>query len=178
MRNSAYSALFETWATRHELIRHRPDSPRFARIIVSADPYQRQMDLLEMQQVLLGELLQPGAGEQVLVLESLQTQFRDNNGDNYQRQSRGAFFVLQQKTADLQPWELLDRTEQTGEEILAAVRHQYENQVKVRWPVGSIISDSIGPVGSDGTWHGTRFDFEIFSPANAGLTYNPTKFSS
>lgn len=176
MRNATYAALFEGLASRHELIRHRPDSPSFARIIVSADPYQRQVDLLEMQELFLSQVNLADPSDQVLVLESLQTQYRDNQGDNYQRQSRGAFFVLQQKTDALEAWEILDRTEQTGEELLAAVRHQYEHQVKVRFPVASVLSDAIGPL--TGGWYGTRFDFEILSPANAGLTYNPTKFSS
>lgn len=176
MRNSEYAALFRLLATRHARIRHREDSPRFARVIVSVDPMQKQMDLLEMQETLLGRYLKPGAGEQVLVLESLQTQFVDNNGDNYQRQCRGAFFLLEQKSKDVDPWLLLDRTEVTGEQILAAARHEYEQNMKVRWPVGSILSDAVGPVGSNATWYGTRFDFEIFAPANAGLTYNPIDF--
>lgn len=177
MRNSAYSALFEGLATRHGRIRHRPDSPRFARIIVSVDPLQRQVDLLEMQEVLLGRFLQPGAGEQVLVLESLQSSFSDNTGDNYQQRSRGAFFLLEQKSDDVEAWEILDRTEQSGEEILAAARREYEDTVKVRFPVGAILSDAVGPL-HDGTWYGTRFDFEIISPANAALAYNPAAFIS
>ena len=176
MRNSAYAALFKGLAERHVRIRHRDDSPRFARIIVSVDPMQRVMDLAELQTTLLGRFLQPGAGEQVLVLESMQTQFADNNGDNYTRQCRGAFFLLEQKTGTVDAWEILDRTEQTGEEILAAARQQYADQVKVRWPIGAILSDAVGPL-HDGTWYGTRFDFDIISPANAALAYNPAAFS-
>jgi hypothetical protein len=166
MRNSTYSALFRTIAGRNKRIRHREDSPRFARIIVSVDPLQRQVDLLEMQETLLGRYLKAGAGEQVLVLESLQTQYRDNAGDNYQRTSRGAFFLLEQKTKDGDAWDLLDRTEENGEQVLAAARKEY---------VGSILADAVGPIGDN--WYGTRFDFEILSPANAGLTYNPAAFS-
>lgn len=177
MRNSAYSALFKGLAERHTRIRHREDSPRFARIIVSVDPLQRQVDLLEMQEVLLGRLLKPNAGEQVLVLESMQTQFADNTGDNYTRRSRGAFFLLEQKSDTADAWEILDRTEQSGEEMLAGARKHYEDDLKVRWPIGAILSDSVGPL-HDGTWYGTRFDFEIISPANAALAYNPAAFTS
>jgi hypothetical protein len=177
MRNSAYSALFKGLAERHARIRHRDDSPRFARIIVSVDPLQRQVDLLEMQETLLGRFLKPDAGEQVLVLESMQTQFADNNGDNYTRRSRGAFFLLEQKSDTVDAWEILDRTEQSGEEMLAAARHEFEQNVKVRWPIGAILSDAVGPL-HDGTWYGTRFDFEIISPANAALTYNPAAFTA
>ena len=175
MRNSEYATLFKGLAQRHQRIRHRDDSPRFARIIVSVDPLQKQMDLLEMQETLLGRLLKPGAGEQVLVLESLQTQFLDNTSDNYQRQCRGAFFVLEQKAPQVDAWEVLDRTELTGEQLLAAARREYEQQVKVRWPIASILSDAVGPL-HDGTWYGTRFDFEIIGPANAALAYNPAAF--
>ncbi|TPG71976.1 hypothetical protein [Hymenobacter nivis] len=178
MRNSTYAALFEGLAARHVRIRHRKDSARFARIIVSVDPLQRQVDLMEMQEVLLGRFLKPGAGEQVLVLESLQVQFTDNAGDNYQRRGRGAFFVLEKKTKDVEAWEVLDRTEQTGEELLAGARRDYEEgrDVKTRWPIGAILADAVGPLG-DGTWYGTRFDFEIISPANAALVYKPAAFT-
>ncbi|MFC7669275.1 hypothetical protein ACFQT0_19400 [Hymenobacter humi] len=118
----------------------------------------------------------PNAGEQVLVLESLQTQFADNNGDNYTRQCRGAFFLLEQKAAGVDAWEILDRTELSGEEMMAAARHEYENNLKIRWPIGSILADAVGPL-HDGTWYGTRFDFEIIAPANAGLKYNPAAFN-
>lgn len=177
MRNSTYAALFRTLSERHVRIRHREDSPRFARIIVSVDPLQRQVDMLEMQQVLLGRFLKPNAGEQVLVLESMQTSYSDNTSDNYQRRCRGAFFLLEQKSDEADAWEILDRTEQSGEEMLAAARHEFEENMKVRWPIGSILSDAIGPL-HDGTWYGTRFDFEIISPANAGLAYNPAAFMS
>ena len=176
MRNSEYCALFRTIAGRNNRIRHTEQNPRFARIITSVDPLQRQVDLLEMQETLLGRKgLKADYGEQVLVLESLQTQYRDNNGDNYQRTARGAFFLLEQKTKDGDAWTLLDRTEENGEQVLAAARREYEAQVKVRWPVGSIVADAVGPIGDQ--WYGTRFDFEIISPANAGLTYNPAAFT-
>ena len=48
--------------------------------------------------------------------------------------------------------------------------------VKVRWPIGAILSDAVGPL-HDGTWYGTRFDFKIISPANAALAYNAAAFS-
>ena len=177
MRHSEYCALFKGLAETHHLIRHREDSPRFARLIVSVDPMQRIMDLAEMQQTLLGRTLKPGAGEQVLVLESMQTQFADNTGDNYTRQQRGAFFLLEQKSKDIDAWDILDRTEKSGEEMMAAARQRYEDQVKVRWPIGAILADAVGPL-HDGTWYGTRFDFEIISPANAALRYNPAAFTA
>lgn len=177
MRNATYEGLFYRLASAHYLIRHRDDSPRFARVIVSVDPLQKQVDLLEMQETLLGRFLKPNPGEQVLVIESLQTAYRDNKGDNYQRQRRGAFFVLEQVLDKAKSWDALDRTEQTGEDLLGAVLHEYRDQPKVaRWEVGSIQSDAVGPL-HDGTWYGTRFDFEFFTPATAALTYNPAAFT-
>lgn len=176
MRNAEYEGLFYRLAQTHHLIRHRDDSPRFARIIVSVDPLQRQMDLAEMQETLLGNFLKPGAGEQVLVLESLQTVYQDNKGDNYQRQRRGALFVLEQVLDKTKAWEALDRTEVTGEQLLAAVLHEYADKPKVRWPVGGIQADAVGPL-HDGTWYGTRFDFEFFTPATGALSYQPAAFT-
>jgi len=178
MRNATYEALFYRLATDHQLIRHRDDSPRFARIIVSVDPLQKQVDLLEMQETLLGRELKAGAGEQVLVIESLQTAVRNNNGDNYQHQRRGAFFVLEQVTDKSLAWEALDRTEITGEQLLGAVLHEYRDQPgQLRLEPGSIQADAVGPVGSDLTWYGTRFDFEFFTPATKALAYNLAAFT-
>lgn len=177
MRNATYEALFRRLAGTHQLIRHRDDSPRFARIITSVDPLQRQVDLLEMQETLLGNFLQPGAGEQVLVLESLQTQYRDNQGDNYQRQRRGAFFVLEQVLDKTKAWPALDRTEQTGEDLLGAVLAEYRDQPsQARWEVGTFNADAVGPL-HDGTWYGTRFDFEFFTSATRALAYRPAAFT-
>ena len=177
MRNAHYEALFRRLASQHVLIRHRDDSPRFARIIVSVDPLQRQMDLAEMQETLLGNFLKPGAGEQVLVLESTQTAYLDNKGDNYQRQRRGAFFVLEQVLDKSKCWEALDRTEVTGEQLLGAILHEYADKPQVRWPVGGIQADAVGPL-HDGSWYGTRFDFEFFTPATGALRYDPAAFTT
>jgi len=176
MRSSTYEGLFYNLATSHQLIRHRDDSPRFARIIVSVDPMQRVMDLEEMQVTLLGDYLKPGAGEQVLVLESLQTAYKDNKGNNYQRQRRGAFFVLEQVLDKAKAWEALDRTEETGEQLLAGVLHKFAADPKVRWDVGSINADAVGPL-HDGSWYGTRFDFEFSTPATAALRFDAAVFT-
>jgi hypothetical protein len=176
MRNATYEGLFYDLAKRHQLIRHLDDQPRFARIVVSVDPMQKQVDLYEMQTTLLGRYLKPGAGEQVLVLESLQTAYQDNKGDNYQHQRRGAFFVLEKVTDPKAAWEALDRTELTGEQLLGAVLEQFRDQPKVRFEVGSIRSDAVGPVGEGANWYGTRFDFEFFTPATGALKYQPTAF--
>lgn len=177
MRSSTYEGLFYNLAKSHQLIRHQDDAPRFARIIVSVDPMQKQVDLYEMQTTLLGRYLKPGAGEQVLVLESLQTAYRDNQGDNYQRQRRGAFFVLEQVLDKAKAWEALDRTEQTGEQLLGAVLEKFRDDPKVRWQVGSIQADAVGPVGEALDWYGTRFDFEFFTSATAALRFDSAVFT-
>jgi hypothetical protein len=177
MRSSTYEGLFYHLAKSHQLIRHQDDEPRFARIVVSVDPLQRQVDLHEMQTVLLGRYLKPGAGQQVLVLESLQTAYQDNEGDNYQRKRRGAFFVLEKVTDPKKAWETLDRTEQTGEELFGAILEKFSSDPKVRWQVGSLQADAVGPLGEGSNWYGTRFDFEFSTPATAALRFNPAVFT-
>ncbi len=177
MRSSTYEGLFYNLAKSHKLIRHQDEAPRFARLIVSVDPMQKQVDLYEMQTTLLGRYLKPRAGEQMLVLESLQTAYQDNAGDNYQRQRRGAFFVLEQVLDKTKAWEALDRTEQTGEQLLGAVLEKFRDDPKVRWQVGSIQADAVGPVGEALDWYGTRFDFEFFTPATTALRFNPAVFT-
>ncbi len=176
MRNAAYEGLFYKLAQTHKEIRHRDDAPRFARIIVSVDPLQKLADLSEMETALLGRFLKPGDGEQVLVLESLTSQVQDNQGDNYQHRRRGAFFVLAKAPTAREAWAVIDQTEVTGEQLLGAVLHELEATPKTRLVVGSIALDAVGPLGPDGTWYGTRFDFEFFTPATAALRYEPAAF--
>ena len=175
MRNADYEGLFYQLASTHKLIRHRDDAPRFARIIMSVDPLQKLADLAEMEAMLTSRFLKPDSGEQVLVLESLTSQVQDNQGDNYQHRRRGAFFVLAQATDARDAWAVIDQTEITGEQLLGAALHQLEATPKTRLVVDSIALDAIGPLG-DGTWYGTRFDFEFFTPATAALRYQPDAF--
>ncbi|MCA8830521.1 hypothetical protein [Hymenobacter pini] len=179
LRHSQYVAVFRDLATRHQLIQHSPAQPRFARVVVSIDPFQKQVDLAEMARTQLGRYYKAGATNQMLVVESCHTQYLDNGGDNKQRRRSGAFYVFQ-KIADSnnqdQIEQAIDATEQTGEQILAAVLHQLSGQVKVRIDEKSITSDTIGPIG-DGTWYGTRWDFDFTTPATAALAYNPSVFN-
>ena len=124
----------------------------------------------------IGRRLKPGPGQQVLVVESFHTQYREA-GDNRTRLRSGAFMVLQQvASTDYDAIEqVLDRTEQTGEELLAEILAQPEYQIKHRFEPGSITSDELGPLG-DGTWYGTRFDFDFTTPASAALRRNPAAF--
>lgn len=176
MRNAAYEGLFYRLAQAHRLIRHRDEAPRFARIIVSVDPIQKLADLAEMEEMLTSRYLTADSGQQVLVLESLQSQVRDNGGDNYQHHRRGAFFVLAQAPSARDAWTILDQTETTGEQLLGAVRHALQDDPRTRLVVGSLALDAIGPIG-DGTWYGTRFDFEFFTPATQALAYEPSAFT-
>jgi len=177
MRNAAYEGLFYKLAQTHKRIRHDDKAPRFARIIVSVDPIQKLADLAEMEEMLTSRYLTADSGEHVLVLESLQSQVQDNQGDNQQLRRRGAFFVLAQSPTTRDAWRILDETETTGEQLLGAVRHELESTPKVRLVLSSIALDAVGPIG-DGTWYGTRFDFEFFTPATRSLTYDPTAFTT
>ncbi|MBC6698868.1 hypothetical protein [Hymenobacter sp. BT190] len=176
MRTTDYNSLFRGLATRHKLIQHTEAAPRYARIVVSIDPYQKVVDMHELMTKIIGVRLKPGPGEQVLVVESFHTLYREA-GDNRTRLRSGAFMVLQQvKTKNHDAIELvLDATEQTGEQLLGAILADRKYQVKYRFDPGSITSDELGPLG-DGTWYGTRFDFDFVTPANQALAYTPDAF--
>lgn len=180
LRHSQYVSLLRELATRHRLIQHTPAVARFARVIVSIDPFQKAVDLAEMTENQLGRFYRQGATSQMLVVESCHTQYLDNGGDNRQRRRSGAFYVFQ-KLANPQSQDqieaAIDATEQTGEEIMGGLLHALLGQVKVRVDEKSITSDTIGPIG-DGTWYGTRFDFDFTTPATAALVYNPAAFIS
>ncbi|RSK44716.1 hypothetical protein [Hymenobacter perfusus] len=179
LRHSEYVAVFRELATRHQKIQHTPQVARFARVVVSIDPFQKMVDLAEMTSTQLGRNYQEGATSQMLVVESCHTQYLDNGGDHKQRRRSGAFYVFEKLPKGFTQDHIetaIDATEQTGEQILAAVLHQLSGQVKVRIDEKSISSDTIGPVG-DGTWYGTRFDFDFTNPAGAALVYNSAVFS-
>lgn len=176
MRHLAYCTLFRTLAERHQLIRHTVATPRFARIVVSLDPIQRLLDLQEFTSV-LATRLKPGGGTHAMVLETCNTQYRDNGGDHRNRQRHGAFLILTK--CGKEPDDIsaaLDSCEIVGENILAAVLHEFADDPRTRFAVGDFTSDAVGPLG-DGTWYGVRFDFEYTTPANAALTYDPAAFN-
>ncbi|PJJ59447.1 hypothetical protein [Hymenobacter chitinivorans] len=180
LRHSQYVGLLRQLAMTHKRIQHTAALSRFARIIVAQDPYQRQAEMHELTKVIgrTGKV-KPPAGSHVLVAESCVTDYRDNQGDNRQRVRHGAFMVLQQvpSATDNDAIELaLDDTEQTAEEIMGAIEHALQGQVKVRITPGSLASESLGPLG-DGTWYGTRLDFEFTTPATAALAYKPDAFT-
>lgn len=178
LRHSQYVARLRELATRHRLIQHTPQVVRFARVVVSIDPFQKAVDLAEMTENMLGRFYKAGATSQVLVVESCHTQYQDNGGDNKQRRRSGAYYVFQKVANAKDPDQVeaaIDASEQTGEEVMAALLHSLNGQTKVRLDEKSITSDTIGPVG-DGTWYGTRFDFDFTNPATAALAYNPTAF--
>ncbi|WP_400194044.1 hypothetical protein [Hymenobacter sp. B81] len=177
LRHSEYIALLRNLATRHVSIGHTPAASRFARIVVSIDPLQRVVDLHEFTNNVLGARLKPALGQQVLVVESCQTDYLDNGGDNRTRLRHAAFMVLQQvKANDHDAVEAaLDATEETAEDLIGGIEFLLADQVKVRIQPNSLGSDSIGPLG-DGTWYGTRMDFDFTTPATAALAYKPYKF--
>lgn len=174
--------LLRTLATTHKRILHTEALPRFVRIIVSQDPYLRQADMAELVSKITGRAgkTKPPVGSQVLVAESCVTDYRDNGGDNRQRVRQAAFMVLMQvpsATAHDAIEQALDDTEQTAEELMGAIEHALQGQVKVRITPGSLASESLGPLG-DGTWYGTRLDFEFTTPATAALAYKPDAFTA
>ncbi|MBO0360744.1 hypothetical protein J0X19_22475 [Hymenobacter sp. BT186] len=177
LRHSQYVGLLRELATRHKQIQHTPAAPRFARILVSQDPFQRQVDMHELTTI-IGRTLKAGPGQQVLVVESCVTDYQDNLGDNRTRLRHAAYMVLTQvpSATDHNAVEAaLDATEQTGEELFGALEHQLATQVKVRVLAGSLGAESIGPLANS-TWFGTRFDFDFTTPASGALRYHPDAF--
>ena len=177
LRQSDYEATFKALAAAHKRIQHTDAAPRFARIVVSPDPYQRSVDLQDMAK-LLGKALKPGPGGQVLVIESLFTRYDENGGDNTKRVRHAAFYVLQKiaTAGDLQAaGDVISQTEETGEQLYGKLQRDLADQVKVRLVPGSLTNDPVGPLAS-GLWYGTRFDFDFTTPGNAALAYHPDAF--
>lgn len=176
MHLPAYTALFRDLAQRHKLIAATPENGRFMRILISADPIQKQIDTTEFYTSLRTRLKAP-AGQAVFVLENYQVDYTDNEGDYFARHVQGAFFVLQ-KVA-LSDYDARDAAigacELVAEQVLAAAVVQLRTQHRVRVSLGDAWAEHIGPIGDGHV--GVRVNLAWHEPATQELTFNPDNFN-
>ncbi|QNF34368.1 hypothetical protein HUW51_17165 [Adhaeribacter swui] len=175
MRIKEYTTLFRELASRHVDIRHTDKECRFMRATLSADGLGRHLDLKELYDSLRTKL----KSGYFLVLQSYEIDFEDNVSDNLKKIFHGAIIVLgKAKTGDYDGQEeVLDRTEEIGEDIMGAVLHRWQTDFTPPIKVISardITSEKVGPVGDN--FFGTRFNFSFSEAANGALKHKPSKF--
>lgn len=175
MRLKEYTALFRELARRHVAIQHSPTECRFLRVTLSTDPIARRLDLEELYNSLRTKLK---AGY-FLVLQTYETDYEDNVSDNLKKEFHGAIMVMGKvKTGDFdQLEEVLDRTEEIGEELMGTVLHTFRTDFTPPMKfmtAKDITAEKIGPVGDN--HYGTRFNFSFQETANAALKHKPDKY--
>lgn len=174
MRLDTYTALFQDFAGRHIGIQATAQNGRFLRILISADPVQKQFDLSAFYGAMRD--LRVKQGENCFVLENYQAEYGDNEGDYYSRELQGAYLVLQQ--VDPNNFAARDKAiaacEEIAEDILAAAVEVLRDEHSAHISVKDAWAEHIGPL-ADG-FVGVRMNLRWSEPATLELTYNPAKF--
>ncbi len=177
LNNSDYTALLKGLAVRHKEIRHldAPGKRRFTKVILSADPVAKQVNLT----TLYGKLKDSFGAEPFLVLMSYDAMHEDRGDGGMLVHRRGGFMVMEKAlNTDAGKDAALDRSERIGYEVMAAVADAFRGPAGRRLgrilKFDSLAVDSIGPVGDN--FHGTRFEFDFTEQATAALRYDASKF--
>jgi len=177
MRLDTYHQLLRELARRHKAIGATPQNGRFMQIFISADPVQKQIDLMQFQNSLRSALQAP-AGQPFLVAENYQVDYGDNQGDYFSRELRGAYLVLQR--AELTDYAARDAAvaacEAIAEQVLAALVAQLRDEHRARISVADAWLEHIGPLSD--TSVGVRLNFSWSEPATEDLVYDPSHFTS
>lgn len=178
MRLDTYHHLLSELARRHHAIEATPQNGRFSRIFISADPVQKQLDLMQFEGNLRSGLQAP-AGQPYLVAENYQVDYGDNQGDYLSRQFSAAYLVLQ-RVASVQDYAARDRAvatcETIAEQLLAALVVQLRDEHRADVSVRDAWMEHLGPLKDLSV--GVRVNFKWSEPATQELTYDPEYFSA
>ena len=178
MRLDTYNQLLSELARRHKAIAATPQNGRFLRIFISADPVQKQIDLMEFQNS-LRSLLQAPAGQPFLLAENYQVDYGDNQGDYFSREFRGAYLVLQ-RVADKNNYPARDAAvahcETIAEQLLGALVAQLRDEHQADISVRDAWLEHIGPLSDLSV--GVRLNFTWREPAAEGLVYDEDHFTA
>jgi hypothetical protein len=177
MRLDTYNHLLSELARRHKAIAATPQNGRFSRIFISADPVQKQLDLMNFQSGTRSGIKAP-AGQPFLVAENYQVDYGDNQGDYFSREFRAAYLVLQRVDVNNYPARdaAIAHCETIAEQLLAAVvvelreKHQADISVRDAW------LEHIGPLSDLSV--GVRMGFTWSEPANEELVYDDNHFTA
>lgn len=175
MRLNTYNNLLSDLARRHKAIAATAKNGRFMRIFISADPVQKQLDLLEWYRSLRSKL-DAKEGQPYLVAQNYQLDYGDNNGDYLSRDITGAYLVLQRAKKD--DYDARDaavaRCEEIAEQVFAALVHVLREEHGSYLTEGDAWLEHIGPLEDLSV--GVRLNFTFRDGATEQLTYNEDHF--
>jgi hypothetical protein len=178
MRLTTYHDLLRELARRHKGIAATPQNGRFLQIFISADPVQKQVDIMQFQNAQRSEL-KALPGQAYLVAENYQVDYGDNEGDYLSREFRGAYLVLQR--ADRNNYAARDKAisdcEDIAEQLLAALVEQLRGEEHQAYiTVREAWLEHIGPLADSSV--GVRMGFAWRESGNEELVYNPDLFTA
>jgi len=177
MRLTTYNQLLSELARRHKAIAATPENGRFLRIFISADPVQKQVDLMQFQSSMRSALKAP-AGQPFLVAENYQVDYGDNQGDYFSREFRGAYLVLQR--AELNNYaardEAIAHCETIAEQLLGALVVQLREEHAADISVRDAWLEHIGPLSDLSV--GVRLSFTWSEPAGDELVFDENHFTA
>jgi hypothetical protein len=175
MRLNTYNQLLSELARRHKAIAYTPENGRFMRIFISADPVQKQLDLLEFYRSLRSKL-KAKEGQPFLIAQNYQVDYGDNNGDYLSRELSGAYLVLQRVKVD--DYDARDgavaNCEKIAEQVFALLVHQLREEHDAYLTEGDAWLEHIGPLEDSSL--GVRLNFSFRDGAAEELTYNEDLF--
>ena len=175
MRLDTYNLLLSELARRHKAIAHTPKNVRFLRIFISADPVQKQLDLMEFYRSLRSKLKAP-EGQPFMVAQNYQVDYGDNDGDYFDREFQAAYLVLQRVKID--DFEARDQAvancEAIAEQLLAAVVYELRENHSADISVRDAWLEHVGPLEDNSI--GVRMNFTWKEGASEELTYDDTLF--
>lgn len=178
MRLDTYHRLLSELGRRHKAIAATPQNGRFLRIFISADPVQKQIDLIQFQNSLRSALHAP-AGQPFLVAENYQVDYGDNQGDYFSREFRAAYLVLQRVT-DSNDYPARDAAvahcETIAEQLLGALVVQLREEHAADISVRDAWLEHIGPLTDLSV--GVRLNFTWSEPADEDVVYNEAHFTA
>lgn len=175
MRLNTYNHLLSELARRHKAIAATPKNGRFLRIFISADPVQKQLDLMEWERSLRSKL-NASEGQAYLIAQNYQVDYGDNNGNYLSRELHGAFLVLQRAREG--DYDARDKAvancETIAEQVFALLVHVLREEHQVYLTEGDAWLEHVGPLQDLSV--GVRLNFSFRDGATEELTYNPDLF--
>jgi hypothetical protein len=171
--HKSYTETFRQLAMRHKLIRHSDTSMHFARITLSKAPVFGRDELREFIQSKKNVLEYPA-----LLLISYDADYSSHHKDSLTKSVNGEFIILEAVEKDNfeQLDDVLDKTEEIGEQLLATLRDHYDDTPEEGlFQDGEMMNEKIAGLGSENL-AGTKFYFSITMPNSCRLTHNPDNY--
>ncbi len=181
MNHTEFTALFREVASAHLEIQHTGQSPHFARIVLTRDPFlDSRAQIAEFLNNSRDRLKSP-----MMLISSYTSEYVDNEGDFIGKILTARMIILQDVKKDdyQQEEEAYNRTEEIGEECLAWINEYLENNPQLAGtPVGKLLWTGTGNEKlsgiTDRNLTGTGFTLSLLDNNNANLTFNPAKFTA